>query len=188
MASASRLKNKEAPATHVNRCWSWEHWRPVDVEQFGPELLKGSRYDEVKKQMERYGKTPQLQCIHCSRTMAWNPSTKRKLHLIIDCTEFLRSPAAQDVRVAVDRDDALRKEASAKNVRSFRFCIKVVKTFDACNHGVHLDPVVTWHPVCRHLISTSISLSCPNPPGTCSNVHATFSAPLFSRQTARLFS
>jgi hypothetical protein len=75
--------------------------------------------------------------------MAWNPSTKRKLHLIIDCKEFLRSPAAKDVRVAVVRDDALRKEASAKNDRSFRFCIKVMKTCDACIHGVYLYPVVT---------------------------------------------
>jgi hypothetical protein len=52
MTSAKLLKNKPAPAAAVNRCWSWEHWRPVDSIQFGEEPLKGSRYDDLKNRLE----------------------------------------------------------------------------------------------------------------------------------------
>jgi hypothetical protein len=85
MSFAKNLKNKAAPSALTNRCWSWAHWRPVDSTEFGSEPLIGARYDELKKRAENSGKMPQLQCIHCSKVMAWNPSTKRKRHLLVDC-------------------------------------------------------------------------------------------------------
>jgi hypothetical protein len=48
--------------------------------------------------------------------MAWNPSTKRKRHLLVDCKEFSKTAAAKDVKVVVERDEVLRKEASDKKV------------------------------------------------------------------------
>jgi hypothetical protein len=107
MKSAKFLKNKAAPAATVNRCWSWEHWRPVDSIQFGEEPLKGTRYDELKKQLGHSGKMPQLHCIPCPKVMAWNPSTKRKRHLLFHCNGFSKCHSAKDVRVIADKEELM---------------------------------------------------------------------------------
>jgi hypothetical protein len=115
--SAKLLTNKAAPAAAVNRCWSWEHWRPVDSIQFGEEPLKGARYDDLKNQLEHSGKMPQLHCIHCPKVMAWNPSTKLKQHLLFHCNGFSNSHSAKDARVIADKDELMQKQATHLNVR-----------------------------------------------------------------------
>jgi hypothetical protein len=93
-------------------CWSWSHWRPADAEQHGSDAINAERLASLK------ALKPKLECIHCSKKMSWEPSTKRKLHLCLGCIAFAASPFFNDARVVADRDDILRKRGEAANVRS----------------------------------------------------------------------
>jgi hypothetical protein len=103
------LQRKEAPAAERSRCWSWMHWRPVDAELHGEQVITRDRYDDLKTHK------PQLQCIHCTKKMQWDPSTTRKEHLLLRCGSFAETEAYQDAIVVADREELLRKKAKASN-------------------------------------------------------------------------
>jgi hypothetical protein len=112
-AKKSVVCAKKFNASGRSICWSWSHWRPADAEQHGSDVIDADRLASLKTLK------PKLECTHCSKKMAWELSTKRKVHLCLDCTAFAASPAFKDARVVADRDDMLRKRGEAVNVRCY---------------------------------------------------------------------
>jgi hypothetical protein len=81
MLNASKVQKKTSVPAQFSRCWSWDHWRPADTSTYGDQPVS-SRYEELLKTK------PKLQCCHCQTQMSWNPSTKRKQHLLANCAKF----------------------------------------------------------------------------------------------------
>jgi hypothetical protein len=94
----------------LNRCWSWQHWRPED-EKHGCDPILREKFDELKNIR------PRLQCIHCNKLLAWSPSTTRKEHLLLNCKPFSASNEFKDSKVVADREELLRKKGSQQHVR-----------------------------------------------------------------------
>jgi hypothetical protein len=70
-----------------------------------------SKYEEMLKAK------PQLQFCHCQTQMSWNPSTKRKQHLLAICAKFRLSDAGNDIRIMSEREEFIDKKAKKAKVR-----------------------------------------------------------------------
>ena len=66
--------------------------------------------------MELKKTKPKLECIHCDRQMSWDPSTKRKKHLLIQCTQFAPTETFKDAKVVAEREQLLFKMGRASLV------------------------------------------------------------------------
>jgi hypothetical protein len=114
MGKHAQLQQKVNVPT-LNRCWSWQHWRPQD-EKYGCDPIVRERFDELKNNR------PRLQCIHCNKILAWSPSTTRKEHLLLNCKAFSATNEFKDPKVVADREDLLRKKGSQQHVRILASC------------------------------------------------------------------
>jgi hypothetical protein len=79
--NASKVRKKTSLPAQPHRCWSWDHWRAVDAQKQSNSPVS-SKYEALSKIK------PLLQCCHCQKKMSWNPSTKRKQHLLASCSKF----------------------------------------------------------------------------------------------------
>lgn len=117
-ASQTKEGAQQTVALGTKVCWSWAHWRPVDVEEHGSDVVDRVRYNELK------AAKPRLECVHCGKHMAWDPSTKRKRHLCIDCVSFAASQESKDAKVVADREDILRRLGKAAKVRTLSLLLE----------------------------------------------------------------
>jgi hypothetical protein len=102
MLNASKVQKKTSLPAQPNRCWSWDHWKAADAQTHGN--------SPVSYNFEALSKTkPLLQCCHCQKRMSWNPSTKRKQHLLASCSKFLQSDAGKDSSIMSEREELLQK-------------------------------------------------------------------------------
>jgi hypothetical protein len=82
----------------------------VNSETHGDGAINAMRYADLKTSK------PKLECVWCGKHMSWDPSTKRKKHLCMQCPDFALTEEFKDARVVSDREEMLRKGSKTANV------------------------------------------------------------------------
>jgi hypothetical protein len=76
--SGSGSKGSEGKGVMGKVAWYHEEWQPVDAARYG---------DSVHKESLRVlsAERAQMSCMHCKRSLSFNPSTRFRNHLLFDC-------------------------------------------------------------------------------------------------------